>query len=146
MTAVLIDTNVLVYPYDRSEPAKAARARQVLDDLARRRRGRVSTQVLGEFFRAVTTRLRPPIPPEDALRSLERHMATWPVLVVTPEIVREAARGVRDHGMNFWDAQIWATARFYRIRTVLSEDFEDDRILEGVRFVNPFVREDDEWP
>jgi predicted nucleic acid-binding protein len=61
MTAVLIDTNVLVYPYDRSEPAKAARARQVLDDLARRRRGRVSTQVLGEFFRAVTTRLRPPI-------------------------------------------------------------------------------------
>jgi predicted nucleic acid-binding protein len=33
-----------------------------------------------------------------------------------------------------------------RIRTVLSEDFEDDRILEGVRFVNPFAREDDEWP
>jgi hypothetical protein len=45
MTAVLIDTNVLVYPYNRNEPAKAARARLVLNDPAQRCRGAVEPLV-----------------------------------------------------------------------------------------------------
>ncbi len=36
---VLIDTNVLVYAYDRTEPAKQAQAVQVLAELAKQRAG-----------------------------------------------------------------------------------------------------------
>ena len=49
------------------------------------------------------------------------------------------ARGVRDHAMGFWDAQIWAAARLNQIGLVLSEDLQDRAVVEGVRFVNPFV-------
>jgi predicted nucleic acid-binding protein len=40
--------------------------------------------------------------------------------------------------MSYWDALVWATARLNQISVVLSEDFQEGRILEGVRFMNPF--------
>jgi predicted nucleic acid-binding protein len=46
--------------------------------------------------------------------------------------------------MNYWDAQIWAAAWVHRIPVVLSEDFQHDARIEGVRFVNPFLA-DAEW-
>jgi predicted nucleic acid-binding protein len=54
-------------------------------------------------------------------------------------IVTEAARGVRDHQLAYYDAQIWATARLHGVPIILSEDFQTGRTLEGVRFVNPFA-------
>ncbi|MDO8963259.1 MAG: hypothetical protein Q7W30_02075, partial [Coriobacteriia bacterium] len=63
---------------------------------------------------------------------------TWPVLLVTDEVIADAVRGTIEHGMSFYDAQLWATARLSGIRVVLTEDFSDGRVVEGVRFVDPF--------
>jgi predicted nucleic acid-binding protein len=41
--------------------------------------------------------------------------------------------------MSYYDAQIWACARVNRIPLVLSEDFADGTVVEGVRFANPFA-------
>jgi len=41
--------------------------------------------------------------------------------------------------MPYWDAQLWATARLNQVEVLLSEDFQDGRVLGGVRFVNPFA-------
>ena len=136
---MLIDTNVVVYAYDPTHPRKQHTARQVLRQLVHAGRGRLSTQVLGEFFRVVTSRLATPLSPADAHAQLTDLSQTWPVLPVTPFIVLEAARGVRDHGLAFWDAQLWATARLNQIDSVLSEDFHDGRTLDGVRFRDPFA-------
>jgi predicted nucleic acid-binding protein len=57
---------------------------------------------------------------------------------VTGWTVLEAAAGARRHQLSYWDALIWATAKLNQIATVLSEDFQDGRLLEGVRFRNPF--------
>ena len=53
-------------------------------------------------------------------------------------IVLEAMRGVRDHQLSYYDAQIWATARLNQMPLIFSEDFHHN-ILEGVRIVNPFA-------
>ena len=135
--SVLLDTNLLVYAYDRSDPWKQRRALELLRALAFRRRGAVSTQVLGEFLVTVTRKPPEPLPLEAALREVDRHLQTWQVFDVTSEVVREAVRGVRHHRLNYWDAQIWAVARLNRISLVLSEDFSDGAVLEGVRFLNP---------
>ena len=78
---------------------------------------------------------------EQAVRPLERHVRTWQVVDVTDFIVLEAARGVRDHAMSFWDAQVWATAELNQIPVVLSEDFASGSVIEGVQFENPFAGE-----
>ena len=138
---VFVDTNVLVYAYDRSEPEKQRRALAVLDHLALTGTGAISTQVLAEFFVAVTRKIPYPLSVQEAYQRIENYLRGWPVLEVTGLIVLEAARGVRDYQLNFWDAQIWATARLNQIPVVFSEDFNVGQVTEGVRFVNPFARD-----
>jgi len=134
-----VDTNVLVYAYDRSKPEKQALAIEVLDQLATSQTGILSTQVLAEFFNAVTRKISTPLSLSQAYDSLSNYLESWPVLEVTGMVVLEAARGVRDHQLNFWDSQIWAIARLNQITMVLSEDFTDGVAIEGVRLVNPFA-------
>jgi len=138
---VFVDTNVLVYAYDRSEPEKQRRALEVLDRLAVTGVGVISTQVLAEFFVAVTRRIAAPLSVVEAYERVENYLQAWDVLDVTGMVVLEAARGVREYRFNFWDAQIWATARLNQIPVVFSEDFNAGQVTEGVRFVNPFAEE-----
>ena len=74
----------------------------------------------------------------EAYQQVERLLRAYPVFDLTPLIVLEASRGARDHGLPYYDAQIWAAARLNQVTVVFSEDFSDGQILEGVRFVNPF--------
>jgi predicted nucleic acid-binding protein len=99
--------------------------------------GAVSTQVLSEFF-SVTTRLT--LNPQEALVELQHQVQVWTVLQVTTEVILAAARAVRDHRLNFWDAQLWAAAKVHGLRTIFSEDFNSGSTLGGVKFINPFER------
>jgi len=138
---IFVDTNVLVYAYDRSEPQKQRRALQVLDRLAMSGVGVISTQVLSEFFVVVTHKIAAPLSVGEAYDRVKNYLQSWMVLNLTGMVVLEAARGVRDHQFNFWDAQIWAVARLNQIPIVFSEDFQVGTVVEGVRFVNPFAED-----
>ena len=138
---IFADTNVLVYAYDRSEPQKQRRALEVLDRLAVSRAGVISTQVLAEFFVAVTRKIETPLSVSEAYVRVKNYLQAWTVLDLTGMIVLEAARGVREHQFNFWDAQIWAAARLNQISVIFSEDFNVGAVTEGLRFVNPFAKD-----
>lgn len=133
----LVDTNILIYVYDQTEPRKQALAEEVYDRLILSGQGVISTQIMAEFFNAATRRLTDRMPPEEAYRRLELYERAWNVVAITPPIVLEAARGAVDHQLNFWDALIWATAKLNQIPVILSEDFRSGASLEGVRFINP---------
>lgn len=134
----LIDTNILAYSYDPSEPVKHARAFAAVDRLANSGSAILSTQVLAELYVFLTRRRRPALDPEAGEERLRHLTRTWTVAPVTPMIVLEAARGARQHGLSFWDGMIWAVARLNQVPGILTEDFQDGRSVEGVTFVNPF--------
>ncbi|MCX8062140.1 MAG: PIN domain-containing protein [Anaerolineales bacterium] len=138
MPPILIDTNVLLYLYDVGSPQKATQAQNVLEQLGMNRSGRLSVQNLAEFFHVSTRKLDPPLTIANALEQVHLFMSIYPVFDLTPLIVIEAARGYRDHGLAYYDSQIWATAKLNQVAVIFSEDFNDGQILEGVRFVNPF--------
>lgn len=139
MPPVLIDTNVLLYLYDHSQTTKQDRARNVLDQLDLSGNGRLSVQCLAEFFSVATRKLSPKLTPDEALHQVSLMVRLWPVYDLTPMIVLEAGRGVRDHQLSCDDAQIWATARLNQVPTIFREDLNEGSVLEGVRFVNPFL-------
>jgi predicted nucleic acid-binding protein len=139
MPPILIDTNVLVYLYDFNQPDKQVQARQVLERLELSKSGRLSVQSLAEFLSAATRKLVPPLSPAKALEQVNLFVRMWPVFDLTPLIVLEAGRGARDYALPYNDAQIWAAARLNQTPVIFSEDFADGRVLEGVRFVNPFA-------
>ena len=133
----LVDTNVLIYSYDRADPVKQQQALALLDQLTRNGAGALSTQILGEFVVTVTRKPSVPLPLQGALDEAGRYLKTWTVFDVTKAVVEEALRGVRAHHLNYWDAQIWAVARLHAIPVILSEDFSHGAVLEGVHFINP---------
>lgn len=138
MTRVAVDTHVFVYRV-ASEPAeKRERAAAVLGALE----GRlvVPVQVLAETSRVLLARRRPPLP-VGTVRAYVRAIQTAAALTValTPETVDDALRGVETHRFSYYDAQVWAAARSAGAAVLLSEDFQDGREVEGVRFVDPFA-------
>ena len=138
---ILLDTNILVYAYDPADPARQEQAILLLDRLHLNGAGRLSAQCLAEFFTVATrpTRQSPPrLTPAEAYQAISRLAAHFEVYPLTSLTVLEAGRGVRDHALSYFDAQIWAAARLNQAPLVFSEDFQDGQVLEGVRFVNPF--------
>ena len=138
MTEILIDTNVLVYAHDRSETIKQKQSIELLKKLQITGGGHLSAQCLSEFFWVVTRGAVPRLTISEAVQQIDLLARVWPVLDITSQIVLEASRGVREHQLSFWDAQIWAAARLNQIPVVFSEDFSAGAVIEGVRFVNPF--------
>jgi predicted nucleic acid-binding protein len=138
MTApVFVDTNVLVYHRDSTEPAKQARAGEWLAFLWQQRLGRISTQVLQEFYAVVTRKLSPCMPEKEARRELRLFDAWQPV--VSDLRLFEAAWEVEDRfGLSWWDALIVAAARQAGCSKLLTEGLQAGQVLFDVEVVDPF--------
>jgi predicted nucleic acid-binding protein len=145
MPSVLLDTNVLVYALDVRQSSLQAKAKAIILKAEESAIGCLSVQCLGEFFRVATAKMQ--LPANEMFKQVEYWQSAFPVFSLTPQIVLEAARGVRDYRLSYYDAQIWASARLNQISVVFSEDFQDGQMLEGVRFINPFSEKFaiDEW-
>ncbi len=135
MIRYLIDTNVLVYPHDTRDALKRTRARAVLDHLMKNDSGALSAQVLAEFSNVTLHKLKHL--PADVYAQVEDYEVAFPVYPLTPAVVLEAVRGMRDYRLSYYDAQIWAVAKLNQIPIVLSEDFNTGGGLEGVTFLDP---------
>src|ERR1044071_192177 len=139
MDQVLIDTNVLVYVHQTDDQVKQARAIEVVERLAENKQGRPSTQVLGEIVRVTTAGKRATLTIKEARGQLDALIRMFVIFDVTRFTVLEAARGVQQHQLSYYDAQIWATAMLRQLPIIYTEDFTDGRVVEGVQFVNPFL-------
>ena len=136
MPSVLMDTNILIYTFDPRDEIRQEQAIAVLLKLEKDGKGCLSVQCLSEFTNAAITKLRLPI--GEVMSKLDEWRNVFPVFNMTPPVILEAARGLRDHKLSFYDAQIWACARLNQVPVIFSEDFQDGQTLEGIRFVNPF--------
>ena len=85
----LVDTNVLIYSYDRSDQVKQKRAREVLHWLVSTGGGVLSTQILAEFFWTLSRKLSERFPAREAYAQLEKQAHAWRVMSMTPAIVLE---------------------------------------------------------
>jgi predicted nucleic acid-binding protein len=139
-TALLVDSNILVYSVDHRVPWKRMRALSLLDQLERSGRLALSVQCLTEFYRVSTRRLPRPLSPDEAFSRIRDLAQTAMVHELALPTVIEACRVAGVHSISIWDALIWAVARLNRIPHILTEDVPAPEI-EGVGFVNPFAPE-----
>ncbi|MGK7902116.1 MAG: PIN domain-containing protein [Hormoscilla sp.] len=134
----LLDTNIILYPHDPTDAARKMRATELLVRLGGRSSAALPAQALAEFANVALRKFVPPMDWTAIYRKVQELEQAFPVLPLTPEVVLEALRGVRDHVFSYYDAQIWAVAKIYHIPVVLSEDFNSGSVIEGVTFLNPF--------
>ena len=83
-----VDTNVLVYAHDRSEARRQPLAQALLEELWASRTGRLSTQVLQEFYAVATRKFNPPMSRSEA-RELVALYASWPLVQVDLTLIQD---------------------------------------------------------
>lgn len=134
---ISFDSNILVYAVDRDAGERHEQAVDVVERAIRANKCIQPLQTFCEFFTVAIRKLglEPPI----AQSFVEGWHAVMPVEPATSNDLTHAMRAVRQHGLSFWDAMLWATARRVGARTLLSEDFQDGREIEGVYVANPFL-------
>lgn len=133
---VFVDTNVLIHADDTRDAAKQARAREWLLALWQQRAGRLSTQVLNEYYVNVTRKLG--LAQGDA-RAKVRRFQLWQPWQIDHQTV-ETAWGVEARfGLSYWDSLIVAAAAQSGCTHLLSEDLQHGQQIDAVTIINPFL-------
>ena len=132
-----VDTNVLVYAFDKTSSAKKAVALQLMNELMDEDRLRVSTQVLQELFVTLTKKVNRPCSSAEALAVLD-DLTAWPVIVIDYSAIRTAALLAEEAHLSFWDALVVAAAARAGAAVLYTEDLNDGQEILGVRIRNPF--------
>ena len=130
------DTNIFVYADDASEPARQARAIQLIASYQRASLMVISIQVLQEYFAAATRKLG--VDAETAQRKVEL-LARAKVVRFAEDDVIAAIELHRLHRISFWDAMIIHAARLAGADVLYSEDMQHGAVVAGVRIDNPFL-------
>lgn len=144
MTVVFVDTNIIAYARDRGEAGKQAIAQAWLVVLARNRTGRLSWQVLSEFY-SVAIHPRKLALSEASARADIEALAAWNPIAPDVELFRGAWTLQERHDFSWWDALIIAAALRQGCTRLLSEDMQHGLRVEGVQgggtleIINPFA-------
>src|SRR5258708_36223929 len=107
-----LDTNILVYAYDASEPSK----QQIAQDLVRRAlAGEIaaSSQVLAEFAATLLHKVTPAAKPEDLIALLDT-LGPIKLVPVDGDIIHRAVQARGHDGLHFLDGIIVAKADICR--------------------------------
>ena len=135
---VFVDTNVLLYHWDASDQLKQRRAIDWLRHLGDQHAGRVSFQVLAEFYVNSTQKLRAPVPRPAAQRYVRTFFA-WKPVAIDADVLDAAWSEQERLKLSWWDALIVAAAQRAGCRTLLSEDFQAGQRFGDLTVVNPFA-------
>jgi predicted nucleic acid-binding protein len=139
MTAlVFVDSNVLLYWRDATEPARQQLAAEWLARLWRTGTGRTSCQVLNEYYVNVTRKLKPGLDPDDAWDDVTA-LVRWNPLPISVDLIARAREIERRHRLSWWDSLVVAAAQAQNCALLLSEDFQDGASFGSVVVRSPFT-------
>jgi predicted nucleic acid-binding protein len=131
------DTNVLVYLFDADSPDKRKTARALFQQHAEAGDILLSTQVLQEFYVAVTRKLARPLDTAAAAEAVSS-FAELALVQIDSALIVSAIHRSRNNQLSFWDALIVQAAIEGHASTLYSEDMQHGQIQDSLRVVNPF--------
>jgi predicted nucleic acid-binding protein len=137
MRAVFVDSNILIYSQDATDPQKQSQALSWLEVLWRTRTGRISYQVLREVYVNVTRKVPRPLSAARA-QTLVRLFLEWHPRPEDAEFFEVAWDIETRFKLSWWDSMIVAAAHLSECRFLLTEDFQESIDFNNVAVINPF--------
>ena len=135
---VFVDTNILIYAHDRDAGVRRDRAAAALGELWTNRSGRLSVQVLQEFYVTATSKLRSSIDRASA-REVVRSYSSWVGAAADVGLVLRAIEIAELARLSYWDAMIVAAAEQCGASTLYTEDLNTGQSIAGIHIVNPLA-------
>src|SRR5208282_2484887 len=134
-----LDTNIFVYSFDQSAPAKARRALQLIREAVETRKGIVSFQVVQEFFNIALRRSAIPMTLGDAEQYLSTVFRPLMAIHSSQALYGEALRLSQRFRLPWYDSLIIAGAIEGQCNILFSEDFQSGQRFGDLEIRNPFV-------
>lgn len=135
---VFVDTSVLIQSEDGAFPGRRAQAMRWLQVLWQQRLGRVSSQVLNEFYRTITTRIQPPMPNGDARAEVRRYQR-WSPWAIDHATVESAWSLESRFNLPYLDALVVAAAKVQGCDLLLSLTLPHQQLYDSVTILNPLL-------
>jgi predicted nucleic acid-binding protein len=135
---VFVDSNILIYAHDADARLKHTRAIESLRALWESGAGRLSIQVLQEFYVNVTKKLATPVTRSTA-REIVSTYGAWVHEATTVNTVTRATDIAEMAQISFWDALIVAAAEQAGATVIYSEDLNAGQTIAGVKICNPLI-------
>jgi predicted nucleic acid-binding protein len=134
-----VDTNILVYRLDRSEPKKRPIARKPIGDLTRGGDSILLWQVAGEFVRQLSAwRDQGRMSHDQVLRFSSAARRMFPLVLPTAPVLDRALQYVTTYTLSHWDSMLVAACAEAGVDTLFTEDMGAQRKVDIVNLVNPF--------
>jgi predicted nucleic acid-binding protein len=135
---VFVDTNILIYAHDIDAGLNRERAVECLRILWETGAGRISVQVLQEFYVNATRKLAVPVARSTA-REVVGSYGAWVREATTADTVLRASDIADLAQISFWDALIFASAEQSGATQLYSEELNNGQSIVGIEVVNPLV-------
>ena len=132
---IALDTNVLIYACDGSNPQRQKQAADLIDEAAD---GVLLWQVACEFVAASRKLSGQGFTAADAWNRLADFQALFPLVQPGPGVLQHARELHASRGVSFWDAMILAACAEAGVEILYSEDIPG-LILASPKVVNPFL-------
>jgi predicted nucleic acid-binding protein len=132
---IAVDTNVLIYACDQSDPHRQTIA---LDLIASCRDGVLLWQVACEFLSASRKLSKQGFTPTQAWNRLAEFRDLFPLVLPAAANLTRARELLILHAVSLWDALILAACIEAGVDVLYSEDVPGLETLETVRVINPF--------
>ena len=134
-----LDTNIFVYSFDQSLPAKAQRALQLIREALSTQRGVVSYQVVQEFFNVALRKFAQPMLPTDASQYLGTVFAPLLAVHSSQALYGEALQLQAQKQLSWYDSLIVASAIQSKCDLLYTEDLQHGQRFGGLQVRNPFL-------
>ena len=130
-----IDTNVVAYASDPSDPRKNELAVEILADAFDNDKYVISSQVLNEFVNTALNKLKKT---DDEVVGYLRQLKTIRVVSVSADWLERAIEIRSRYDLQFYDSLLLATAEALGCNEFLTEDLNDGQLYGSVKAINPF--------
>ena len=134
----LVDSNVLVYAYDKSDARKHNIAMESVKQLWLEQDGILSIQNLVEFYSVVTKKISSPIPIDNAKQIVLDLIDGFQVIRYDESTIINAINNQAIYGIPFFDALLVAAMEENSIDTIITENEKDFKKVKWVKAINPF--------
>lgn len=133
-----VDTNVLIYAVDGSDPRKQAIAQKWIAKAHEPGTGTLSYQVVQEWFHVVLRKAVIPLGLAEA-NALYRQLIEplWRVQS-SRELLDQALELHQSDSLSWWDSLIVSAAIQAGCKKIVTEDLQHGRTIRGVKILNPF--------
>lgn len=134
--SIFFDTNILLYAEDTRTLDKRKQAEDAINQAWEQNLARCSWQVLNEFYVNATRKLGAST---EMARDRVRMYQVWQPIDSSPDLLERAWHWMDEANLSYWDSLILAAAECQGCTTLVSEDFQANRLYGTVRILNPFA-------